>query len=73
MGCQNHQVVPARSVPRLAAAALEPNVFYEPWMLLPALKAHGASRHIGIALSTRLILVPIQNAAPKQGSARKSG
>src|SRR5262245_22457654 len=24
----------------LAAAAIEPNVFYEPWMLMPALKAY---------------------------------
>src|ERR1700680_4956977 len=28
----------------LAAAALEPNVFYEPWMLLPALKAYGRGK-----------------------------
>src|SRR4051812_1939823 len=26
----------------LAAEALEPNPFYEPWMLLPALEAYGA-------------------------------
>ena len=28
----------------LAAAAIEPNVFYEPWMLMPALRAYGNSR-----------------------------
>jgi len=28
----------------LAAAAIEPNVFYEPWMLMPALRAYGAGR-----------------------------
>jgi CelD/BcsL family acetyltransferase involved in cellulose biosynthesis len=34
----------------LAAAALEPNVFYEHWMLLPALKAYGVRRDIGVVL-----------------------
>ena len=28
----------------LAGAAIEPNVFYEPWMLMPALRAYGADR-----------------------------
>jgi hypothetical protein len=28
----------------LAASALEPNVFYEPWMLLPALRAYGRGK-----------------------------
>ena len=31
-----------RSWQDLASAALEPNVFYEPWMLLPAIRAFGA-------------------------------
>jgi CelD/BcsL family acetyltransferase involved in cellulose biosynthesis len=30
----------------LAAAALEPNVFYEPWLFLPALHAFGAGRDL---------------------------
>ncbi len=34
----------------LAASALEPNVFYEHWMLLPALKAYGAGKDISVAL-----------------------
>jgi hypothetical protein len=34
----------------LAAAALEPNVFYEHWMLLPALEAFGAGRDICFVL-----------------------
>ena len=34
----------------LAAAALEPNVFYEHWMLLPALKAFGAGKDIYVVL-----------------------
>lgn len=28
----------------LAAAALEPNIFYEPWMLVPAIRAFGGDR-----------------------------
>ena len=28
----------------LAGAAIEPNVFYEPWMLMPALRSYGAER-----------------------------
>jgi hypothetical protein len=34
----------------LAAAALEPNVFYEHWMLLPALEAFGAGKDIHVVL-----------------------
>src|SRR5499427_10652873 len=34
----------------LAAAALEPNVFYEPWMLMPAIRAFGAGRRLRFAL-----------------------
>src|SRR3981189_1144811 len=34
----------------LAAAALEPNVFYEHWMLLPALEAFGGDKDISIVL-----------------------
>jgi hypothetical protein len=50
----------------LAAAAIEPNVFYEHWMLLPALKAFGAKKDI------RVVLVLIHdlkdaNAPPKLG------
>jgi hypothetical protein len=34
----------------LASAALEPNPFYEPWMLLPALRAFAADRRLQIVL-----------------------
>src|SRR5882672_1749534 len=34
----------------LAAAAIEPNVFYEHWMLLPALEAFGAQKDISVVL-----------------------
>ena len=34
----------------LAAAALEPNVFYEPWSLLPAWELFGASKDVQIVL-----------------------
>ena len=34
----------------LAENALERNVFYEHWMLLPALQAYGAGKDIGVAL-----------------------
>jgi len=34
----------------LAAAAIEPNVFYEPWMALPAIRAFGAGRRLQFAL-----------------------
>jgi CelD/BcsL family acetyltransferase involved in cellulose biosynthesis len=37
----------------LAATAIEPNVFYEPWMALPALEAYGAGRDIAIVLVVR--------------------
>lgn len=37
----------------LAAHALEPNVFYEPWMLLPAWRALGANRDIRVVLVFR--------------------
>jgi len=43
----------ARLVPaweNLAAAALEPNVFYEHWMLLPALETFGAKQDIRVIL-----------------------
>jgi len=32
----------------LASAAVEPNAFYEPWMLLPALHAYAASAHVEV-------------------------
>jgi len=35
---------------RLAVSALEPNVFYEPWMFLPALRAFGPGTDFRIAL-----------------------
>src|SRR5262245_6759329 len=41
-------VVPAWE--ELARAALEPNPFYEPWMLLPALEAFAAGRELRIVL-----------------------
>ena len=34
----------------LAATALEPNIFYEPWVLLPSLKAFGAAAQFVFAL-----------------------
>jgi CelD/BcsL family acetyltransferase involved in cellulose biosynthesis len=34
----------------LAAAAVEPNVFYESWMLLPALRAYGAGKPLTVLL-----------------------
>ena len=34
----------------LAAAAIEPNVFYEPWMVIPAIRAFGAGRRLQFAL-----------------------
>jgi CelD/BcsL family acetyltransferase involved in cellulose biosynthesis len=34
----------------LAAAALEPNVFHEPWMLLPAIRAFGAGKALRFVL-----------------------
>jgi hypothetical protein len=35
---------------KLAAAAIEPNAFYEPWMLLPARSVFGAGKNLGLAL-----------------------
>ena len=46
----------------LAAAAIEPNVFYEHWMLLPALEAFGAGKDIKLALV--LIHDPCNEEAP---------
>jgi Acetyltransferase (GNAT) domain len=34
----------------LAANAIEPNAFYEPWMLMPAIRAFGAGRRLHFAL-----------------------
>jgi hypothetical protein len=34
----------------LVASAIEPNVFYEPWMLMPAIRAFGAGRPAQFAL-----------------------
>src|SRR5262245_22132811 len=50
----------------LAAAAIEPNVFYEHWMLLPALEAFAAGRDVGVAL---VLIHDVQNpqAPPKLG------
>jgi CelD/BcsL family acetyltransferase involved in cellulose biosynthesis len=44
----------------LAASTLEPNVFYEPWMLLPALEAFGAGHDL------LFVLVFSHNPVPKQ-------
>lgn len=50
----------------LAATALEPNVFYEHWMLLPALETLGAGQDISVVL---VLIHDIQNpdAPPKLG------
>src|SRR5262249_41833499 len=34
----------------LAAAAIEPNAFYEPWMVIPAIRAFGTGRRLQFAL-----------------------
>jgi len=34
----------------LAANAIEPNAFYEPWMMMPAVRAFGAGRNLQFAL-----------------------
>jgi hypothetical protein len=34
----------------LASRAIEPNVFYEPWMVMPAIRAFGAGRRLKFAL-----------------------
>jgi CelD/BcsL family acetyltransferase involved in cellulose biosynthesis len=44
----------------LAAAAIEPNPFYESWMLLPALRAYGAGKDV------RVILILAPNPARPQ-------
>ena len=41
-------IVPAWE--ELVAAAVEPNVFYEPWMLLPALEAFAPGANVGVVL-----------------------
>jgi hypothetical protein len=51
----------------LARAALEPNVFYEPWMLLPALRAFGAGQRL------QCVLVLGSDPARPQGPARLCG
>src|SRR5262245_26166413 len=51
----------------LAAAALEPNVFYEHWMLLPALEAFGADRDICF------VLVLIRDPANRDAPAKLGG
>src|SRR5262249_44920323 len=48
----------------LAATAIQPNVFYEHWMLLPALRAFGAGKDI------RVVLVMIDD---PEGAGRKLG
>ncbi len=37
----------------LVSEAIEPNVFYEPWMLIPALRAFGAGENVSVALVLR--------------------
>ena len=63
-----------RFVPRgkqLAREALEPNPFYEPWMLLPALRAYAAGQDLRVALvwrGERLVgLFPFQRLARYKG------
>lgn len=50
----------------LAAAALEPNVFFEPWMLLPALEAYGQNEH-------HLMVTLIWAAPPDRSTALLAG
>ncbi len=45
----------------LAAAAVEPNVFYEPWMLLPALRAYGGDVTVALVFSN---LAPRRHGQP---------
>jgi CelD/BcsL family acetyltransferase involved in cellulose biosynthesis len=47
-GAELEALVPAWE--DLAAAALEPNVFYEPWLFLPALRAFGAGRDLRLVV-----------------------
>src|SRR5215831_5229495 len=49
----------------LAQAAIEPNVFYEHWMLLPALGAFGAGRDIRVVL---ILVDDPAGAVPKLGA-----
>src|SRR5215471_12094330 len=49
----------------LAAAAIEPNVFYEHWMLLPALEAFGAGRDIRVVL---VLIHDGEGARPRLGA-----
>src|SRR4030095_3669118 len=37
----------------LAANAIEPNAFYEPWMMMPAIRAFGADRRLQFGLVLR--------------------
>ena len=60
-----HDVVPLWE--DLARHALEPNVFYEPWMLLPALRAFGAGEDLSF------VLVLERDAAAPAGPARLLG
>lgn len=46
----------------LVASATEPNVFYEPWMLLPAIKAFGTAKDLTFVLVYRKVL---SGAAPQ--------
>jgi CelD/BcsL family acetyltransferase involved in cellulose biosynthesis len=48
----------------LAEHALERNVFYEHWMLLPALQAYGAGKDVGVAL----VLIDGEGNRPGAGS-----
>src|SRR5262249_61957209 len=48
----------------LAHAAIEPNVFYEHWMLLPALGAFGAGKDIRVVL---ILIDDPAGAVPKLG------
>ena len=49
----------------LAAAAIEPNVFYEHWMLLPALEAFGAGKDIRVVV---VLIDSPRGATPKLGA-----
>jgi CelD/BcsL family acetyltransferase involved in cellulose biosynthesis len=43
----------AAEIEALAAGSIEPNVFYEPWLLFPALRAYGGDRRFEFALVLR--------------------
>lgn len=45
----------AGALDELVREAVEPNVFYEPWMLVPALQAFGGEGDIRVALVLSLI------------------